>query len=123
MSAINFMIILSGVMLNAFAQLSLKAGTNSIGEITLSSKSLFLLIHKVIMEPFILLGLALYVVSVAIWIIALSKTPVGVAYPMLSMGYIVNMFLAYFLFGETITLQKIISISLIILGVLILAKA
>jgi multidrug transporter EmrE-like cation transporter len=38
------------------------------------------------------------------------------------MGYILNVILAYMLFGEAITLQKIIGITIIIIGVYVLAK-
>ena len=40
--------------------------------------------------PFILAGLACYVVSVVVWVIGLSKVPVSIAYPMLSIGYVIN---------------------------------
>lgn len=119
----TFLIVITGVLLNAFAQLSLKAGTNQIGEISLKVNSIYEILLKVGFQPFILLGLSLYVFSVAIWIIALSKVPVSIAYPMLSIGYIVNLFLAYLLFGELITGQKILGITVIIIGVYILAKA
>jgi multidrug transporter EmrE-like cation transporter len=68
-------------------------------------------------------GLACYVASVAIWIIALSKVPVSVAYPMLSIGYVVNAIAAWYLFGEYLSAQKLIGIAVIIIGVLLVAKS
>ena len=122
MSLSTFGLIFVGVMLNAFAQLSLKAGTNAIGEISLKNSTLFDMVFKISFQPYIVVGLGLYVFSVAIWIVALSKTPVSIAYPMLSIVYVLNVILAYMLFGEAITLQKIIGITIIIIGVYVLAK-
>jgi multidrug transporter EmrE-like cation transporter len=63
------------------------------------------------------------VVSVAIWILALSRVPVSIAYPMLSIGYIVNAFAAYYLFGESVTVQKLAGIGFIVVGVYLVARS
>ena len=49
------------------------------------------------------LGLACYGISVVLWLGALSRVPVSIAYPMLSIGYVVNAFAAALLFGEALT--------------------
>lgn len=123
MTKLTFLIILSGVLLNALAQLLLKAGTNSLGTTISLSVPLFELLKKTATQPHILGGLVCYVFSVVIWIIALSRVPVSVAYPMLSIGYIVNAFAAYYLFNEALNPQKLIAIGIIVLGVFLLAKS
>ena len=74
-------------------------------------------------NPFILGGLACYVVSVVVWIMALSRVPVSVAYPMLSVGYIVNAVAAWLLFGESLTAQKLVGIAFIVVGVFLVARS
>ncbi|MES2072218.1 MAG: SMR family transporter [Pseudomonadota bacterium] len=123
MSLINFIYILTGVLLNAAAQLFLKGGTNSIGQISLSDGHYLQTLMRVAFEPFIVAGLACYVFSVAIWIVALSKVEVSVAYPMLSIGYVVNAIAAWYLFGEVISMQKLLSLFLIIAGVILMARS
>ena len=71
---------------------------------------------KVASSPFVLGGLACYAVSVVVWIMALSRVPVSVAYPMLSIGYIVNAFAAWALFGESVTAQKLAGIGFIVIA-------
>ena len=71
----------------------------------------------------IIAGLACYGISVVVWIMALSRVPVSLAYPMLSIGYIVNAFAAWWLFGESLTAQKLIGIAVIIVGVWLVAKS
>ena len=114
--------ILIGVLLNAAAQLLLKAGTNAIGLIGSARGSWLPQIVNVAFQPFIIGGLACYVFSVAIWIAALSRVPVSVAYPMLSIGYVVNCFAAYLLFGEAITATKLGGIVVIIAGVWLVSR-
>ncbi len=123
MSKITFLIIVSGVMLNAAAQLLLKTGTNSLGTLFSSKESVLSEVFRILFQPFILGGLVSYVISVSLWIFALSKVPVSIAYPMLSIGYIVNAIAAYYFFGEGLTSQKILGISIIVIGVILVAKS
>ncbi len=123
MTATAFGLVLTGVLLNAAAQLLLKAGTNRIGEFAFSWENLVPIGLKVAGNPPILAGLACYVVSVAVWILALSRVPVSVAYPMLSIGYIVNAFAAWALFGESLAAQKLIGIGFIVVGVWLVARS
>jgi len=123
LTATAFGLVLTGVLLNAAAQLLLKAGTNRIGEFAFSWENLVPIGLKVAGNPPILAGLACYVVSVAVWILALSRVPVSVAYPMLSIGYIVNAFAAWALFGESLAAQKLIGIGFIVVGVWLVARS
>ena len=123
MTPLTFSFLMAGVLLNAAAQLFLKAGTNRIGEFAFTFDNVMPIGMKIASSPFILAGLSCYVVSVVAWILGLSRVPVSVAYPMLSVGYIVNAFAAYFLFGESITAQKLIGIGFIIVGVFLVARS
>jgi len=123
MSALSLALVLTGVLLNAVAQLMLKAGTNAIGAFQFSTANLAPIGWKVATQPFILGGLACYVVSVVVWILALSRVEVSIAYPMLSVGYVVNAVAAYFLFGEAMGVQRLVGIGIIILGVYIVARS
>jgi len=122
MRFVNFLLILSGVSLNAIAQLFLKAGTNELGELSKIKGNLIEILFKIVFEYHILAGLTCYVFSVGIWIVALSKVPVSVAYPLLSLGYILNAFAAWYFFGEVLSMQKIIGITVIIVGVYLLTN-
>ena len=112
MSLVSFAFILVGVLLNAAAQLLLKAGTNAMP-----------LGLRLAIEPHILGGLACYVISVVVWVIALSRVPVSIAYPMLSIGYVVNAVAAWYLLGETLTPMRLTGIGIIIAGVFLVARS
>ena len=112
MSLASFAIVLVGVLLNAAAQLLLKAGTNAVP-----------LGLRLAIEPHVLGGLACYVISVVVWLIALSRVPVSIAYPMLSIGYVVNALAAWYLLGETLTPMRLAGIGIIIAGVFLVARS
>ena len=118
----TFGMILGGVLLNAGAQLLLKGGTRSLGIIGAGDMGLLSTTVGVAFQPLILAGLACYVLSVGIWIIALSRVDVSVAYPMLSIGYVVNAFAAWWLFSEALTPMRLLGIGIIVVGVIVLAR-
>jgi multidrug transporter EmrE-like cation transporter len=123
MNALSFSLVLTGVLLNAAAQLCLKAGTNAVGHFEFSTENILPIGLKLAFQPFIVSGLACYVVSVVIWIMALSRVPVSVAYPLLSIGYIVNALIAWHWMGEALSAQKLLGIGFIIIGVVLVARS
>ncbi|HEB55776.1 MAG TPA: 4-amino-4-deoxy-L-arabinose transferase, partial [Gammaproteobacteria bacterium] len=52
----------------------------------------------------------------------LSRVDVSIAYPMLSIGYIVNAVIAWAWLGEVLSMTRILGIGVIIVGVIILAR-
>jgi multidrug transporter EmrE-like cation transporter len=123
MTAVSFALVLTGVLLNAAAQLLLKAGTNAVGHFEFHLDNALPVGLKLAFEPHILGGLACYAVSVVVWIMALSRVPVSIAYPMLSIGYIVNAIAAFYLFNEPLAGQKLLGIAFIVVGVWLVARS
>lgn len=123
MRSADLALILTGVMLNAAAQLLLKAGARAISDVAFSFANSATLIERIALNPPILAGLACYAVSVVFWILALSRVHVSVAYPMLSVGYVVNALAAWLLFSEAVTVSRAAGIGIIILGVWLVARS
>ena len=112
MTWLGFGFVLIAVVLGTVAQIFLKAGTN----VTPVGWGLAL-------EPRILAGIACYAVGLVIWILALSKTPVSIAYPMVSLGFALNAGLAWWLLGEAVTPMRMAGIGIIIVGVFLVARS
>lgn len=123
MNTLSFILVLTGVLLNAAAQLLLKAGTNAVGHFEFHVDNVLPVGWKLATQPHILGGMACYAVSLVVWIMALSRTPVSIAYPMLSIGYVINAFVAYSWFGEPLASQKLLGIAFIVLGVWLVARS
>lgn len=115
-------VVVTAVLLNVGAQLLLKAGTGSLGTLV-SDKGPVQTVFRVFFEPHIFIGMLTYVVSFGLWIVVLSRVPVSIAYPMLSLGYVVNAFMAYFLFQEALGAMKLTGIGIILIGVFVLARS
>jgi drug/metabolite transporter (DMT)-like permease len=123
MNLISFGLIFTGVMLNAAAQILMKAGTNAIGHFEFSVDNIVPIGWKLATEWHILVALGCYALSVVVWILALSRVPVSIAFPMLSMAYVVNAIAAWYLLGEAFSPTKLVGMGIIILGVVIISRA
>ncbi len=115
-------LIILGVLLNAFAQLSLKTGMRTIGVFSFSLENIIPVGTRVILNPFIISGLGCYVVSVIIWLMVLSRVEVSYAYPMLSIGYIVIAFCGYIFFGENMNSIRWLGVIVIFVGVFLITR-
>jgi drug/metabolite transporter (DMT)-like permease len=123
MNLVSFGLIFTGVMLNAAAQILMKAGTNAIGHFEFSAENILPIGWKLATEWHIVAALFCYALSVVIWILALSRVPVSIAFPMLSMAYVVNAVAAYYLLGEAFSPTKLAGMAVIIFGVIIISRA
>jgi len=123
MNLVSFLIILAGVLLNAVGQLLLKAGATAFTRMGLDWSKPIVTVFRVVFEPHVFAGLVCYVVSVGVWLTALSRVPVSVAYPMLSIGYVLNAIAAYYLFDEALSVTKLAGIAVIVAGVVLVARS
>lgn len=122
MMAKSLPLIFTGVFLNAIAQLSLKQGMRQIGHFEFTPAILWNMAWQIGTNYFVVFGLVCYLVSVAFWLLALSRVDVGFAYPMLSIGYIVTAIAAYYLFGEDLTPVRVAGIAVIMVGVFMISR-
>lgn len=116
-------LVLSGVLLNAVAQLLLKMATNKVGVIEASSALSLGAMSALFLQWPMILGLFCYGFSLLIWLMALSRVDVTLAYPMLAIGYVINAFAAQYLLNEPVSLQRWFAIGVIVLGVALLARS
>ena len=123
MKSADLALVLTGVMLNAAAQLLLKAGSRAIAGVEFSLANGWVLVERIALNAPILIGLACYAVSVVFWILALSRVDVSIAYPMLSIGYIVSALAGWLLFSEALSTARVAGIGVIIVGVWLVARS
>jgi multidrug transporter EmrE-like cation transporter len=123
MSWVTWALILTGVGLNAAAQLLLKVATKPLAHFNVFNadvlgSSVWILLRSM---PF-WTGMLCYAASVCVWVAALSKAPVSTAYPMLSLGYVVVAAVSVAWLGETLTPAKMLGIALICTGVVLVSR-
>jgi drug/metabolite transporter (DMT)-like permease len=123
MKLADFAVLLCGVLLNACAQLWLKAATRVSGPLIASDGRVMDQALRLVAVPSLWYALMAYGLSVVVWIVGLSRVPVSQAYPLLSLGYVLNIGLAWWLFGEVPNAQRVVGVGVIIAGVVLVARS
>lgn len=116
-------IILVSVLLNCAAQLSMKKGMMAVGEVIGGVRGFVAMIPAMAVNPYLWLSAFCYIVSIAVWMIVLSKVDVSYAYPFLSIGYILSAVVAYFAFQEAVTPIRVVGILVICAGVILISRS
>lgn len=119
----DFSILGCGVLLNALAQLGLKAATRVSGPLIAGDAGVWQRALNVLVVPSFWYAMLAYGLSVIVWTVGLSRVPVSQAYPLLSLGYVINIGLAWWLLGEVPNVQRVAGIGVIVLGVVLVARS
>jgi uncharacterized membrane protein len=117
-----FGLILLSVSVSALAQICLKFGMSSATVQQEISSSAADAIYAVATSPAVVGGLFLYGLGAMIWLSVLARIDVSIAYPFVSISFIIAAVLAVMVLGEPVTRPMLIGTSLIVLGVAVLAR-
>ena len=117
----NLLAILSSVLLNCFAQILIRKGMLEVGEVTLNDVAK--LIVSMVSNLWLWGAILSYGIIILLWMYVLSKVEVSFAYPFLSIGYVVAVFVGYFWMGESIDIYKITGIAIICFGIFVLSRS
>ena len=115
-------IILVGCVLNTIGQVFLKKGMACIGPLNLTGEHMCHAFFSAFKNWYVFGGFLAYALSLSVSLIALSRLPVSYFYPLsVSISYIFVTIASYFFLGDTISLMKVLGLTIIVLGVYIVA--
>ncbi len=108
--------LLTALLLNAGANILLKIGSKHVA--TESS-----LVSAALTSPYLITGVLLFALNVMFYILALSRLPLSIAYPiMTSGGFLIITIVAFFFLKESISLAQILGLVFLVLGITLIAS-
>jgi drug/metabolite transporter (DMT)-like permease len=116
----SLFLILSSVSLNALAQVVLRKAMLLM--LPLSASVSIRFARQLLSNPYLWAGLCCYTLSIGLWLAVLSKVQVSLAYPMLSIGYIIAAVLGGVFLQESLGSYRILGIAVICLGVILISR-
>ncbi|MGL5242009.1 MAG: EamA family transporter [Kluyvera ascorbata] len=115
MSALMYLILLFCVFGLAVGNLLLKKTASTIQVIPQD-------IFSLVFNPWFYYAVIVYGGSTLLWVMILRKIPLGLAYPMFALGFIIVPILDYFIFKEPLRVTTLIGGVVIIFGVMIATR-
>ena len=111
------------VLLSSLAQVLMKLGMNAHTSPASPAEASGLATYgHALTNPLVWAGLALYGLSAGLWIWVLSRLDVGVAYPLVSLGFVLTLLVGVHWLGESFSWQRLAGCGLIVVGVMLLAS-
>ena len=116
-------IALVAILLLVGGQTLLKVGLNDIGGISLFDGDPLGSLFGLFRTPWIILGFVFYGVSAILWLDVLSKLDFSMAFPMVSLTYVFAVLIGRFVFQETVGLDRIVGVILILAGLFFIIRS
>ena len=108
-------LILLNVIFTVIGHTMLKQGMSQVGRVTADLEVIKRAFFKAASNPFVVFGLLVFVFTSMLWLIVLSRVPLSLAYPMLSLSYVFAIFISWVVFKEHIPWTRVVG-ALIICG-------
>ena len=119
MDRISLLLLIASAMTNALGSTVMKHAYG--GDSSIVSSGLIAGILKILLNPWIILGLGMFGISFFFMAAALSRSDLALAYPMMSgLVYLILLFVGFFIFKEKITMMRIMGIGAILIGITML---
>ena len=118
---VNFILLFISISLAIVGQIMMKQGMIMFGQFPITQ--LLSKILPMVFQPYVFVGILCFGVSSVFWLVVLSRIELSMAYPLVSIAYIVTAIFSYFIFKENITLIRWIGILTICLGVFLVSRS
>lgn len=119
----TFCIAILSIALSVMAQFLLKTGMSgaAVKAMMAEPKSCMTLI-TILTDKYVLGGFLLYGLGAVAWLGVLSQWEVSKAYPLVGLGFVLTLPIAYLL-GEQVSLPRVIGVALICAGVFLVGRS
>lgn len=107
----------------AFGQVLLKKGMSSMGPLTLTLQTIPGTIWRMATNPYVIIGLSIYLAGTFFWLTALSRVQLSYAYPFASLSYILMLIASWAFLHEDISPVRLVGTAVIIVGVILVARS
>ncbi|ALX50280.1 EamA family transporter [Lentibacillus amyloliquefaciens] len=115
--------IFSTVIFTVYGQLVLKWQMDQVGALPAGLWDKFLFLFQLLLNPWILSGFASAFLAALSWMAAMTKFNISYAYPFMSLSFLLVFVLSIFLFGDPVTMQKVLGLGLIIAGIVVTSQS
>lgn len=111
--------VLSSVLCSSTAHVLLKKGASTL----LPGSTAPAKIIQAISNYWLVGGAALHGLALVLWVVALAKMPLSVAYPFIALSYVFVSAAAWYFFNEPLSATKLAGMGLVVLGVLVISSS
>src|SRR5699024_10641991 len=111
------------IFFTVYGQLILKWKIDRAGTLPDATVDKLVFLLRLLLDPVILSGFLSAFVASLFWMAAMTKFNISYAYPFMSLSFVLVFILSIFLFQDPVTVQKVIGLALIVLGIIVTSQS
>jgi len=119
----TFALLMVAMCLTVTGELLLKTGMNRHGVLEVSFSTLIPTAGKLLGNPFVVGGFVFVFSGALFWLAVLSRWPLTLAYPLLSISYIIGICASVLILKEKVSPIQVVGVFVIILGVFLVSRS
>jgi multidrug transporter EmrE-like cation transporter len=109
------------IVLTLYGQFALKWEVSAAGPLPADPSGQFHYVLGLLLSPWVISGLAAAFLASVCWMLALTKLELSRAYPFTALSLVMVIFASALLFGEALSVGKLMGTALIVAGVFVVA--
>ncbi|MFA6170129.1 MAG: EamA family transporter [Candidatus Margulisiibacteriota bacterium] len=117
----NYLIMVTSILLAVAGQLMMKKGMVAFGAFPFNQ--LLVKIIPMVLNPWVFFGFVCFGLSSLFWLVVLSRLPLSLVYPMVSIGYVLVALVSMYLFREPVSAVRWLGIVVIVAGVILISRS
>jgi uncharacterized membrane protein len=118
----DYLYIFATIFFTVYGQMILKWRIAKMGVLPIEPIPKIKFLIFLLFDPAIFSGFAAAFLASLAWMAAMTKFDLSHAYPFMSLNFVIVLLLAGWLLSEPISLQKVLGISLIVIGTIVAAR-
>jgi multidrug transporter EmrE-like cation transporter len=118
----EYLTLFGTVLMGSVGQILVKTGASKLGAEPLGEGVLQFILSAA-MNPYIVGGIACWALSTTLWVLTLNRVDLSYAYPALSFGYVIVFLSSWLILEETLTLQRMAGVVLILAGIFVVLRS
>jgi len=111
------------IFFSLYSQLVIKWQVNNAGELPLDHFGKLKFLFFLLLNPWVMSAILATLGAGLSWMLAMSKFDLSYAYPFISLVYVFMMVASVVFLNESLTMNKIIGLGLIVLGIIITGRS
>jgi multidrug transporter EmrE-like cation transporter len=116
-----YTMLLCAVMLTA-GQIVWKLGLNRFGAFEMNAAFVRGGLLRLVASPYIVAGLVIYLAATVLWLSVLSRVPLSLAYPLMSISYVLGVVAGWLIFRESVPFTRWLGTFVICAGIVLLSR-
>ena len=110
------------ILFTVYGQLIIKSQVSNAGEFPEPTAEKIEFIARLLLNPLVLTGMASAFLASLAWMATLTQFELSFAYPFMSLSFVLVILISVILFGEALTLTKIVGTCLLVISLIIISR-